>query len=68
VLESVNVVRKELLEVGKAHAMAAKNASTKAEALEHTDKGVTAIENIMTKVGASSYQGPGGFYARFTRR
>ena len=49
-MESVNGLRKQVLEVGKKYAAAAKNATTKAEAIQATEEGTKIITDIVTAV------------------
>lgn len=50
VLGAVNELRKEVLEVGKTYVGLAKNASTKAEAVQAAEDGIKAIEGLVLGV------------------
>lgn len=47
VLKAVNELRKSVLETGKRHAAAAKNATSKQEAIEATEAGFREVESLM---------------------
>lgn len=50
VLGAVNELRKQVLEAGKKYVALAKNATTKAEAVEAAERGITAIEELVLGV------------------
>jgi GTP1/Obg family GTP-binding protein len=52
VLGAVNELRKEVLEVGKKYTALAKNATTKAEAVQAAEEGIAAIEGLVLGVRA----------------